>query len=94
MVIANGVMFKAAQPLGAMLAGRARRSATRQPGVEGRGSTVQARIFWSRFCRCAALAPLQTHSASSAQQNAATPNKEEKINHNPNEQEKNNQQES
>lgn len=91
MVIANGVMFKAAQPLGPMLAGRVLcRSATRQPGVEGRGSTVQARVFWSRFCRCAALAPLQTHSASSAQQNTATPNKEEKINHNPNEQEKNN----
>lgn len=45
MVIANGVMFKAAQPLGATLAGRACRSATRQPGVEGRGSPVQARVF-------------------------------------------------
>lgn len=38
MVIANRVMFKAAQPLGPMLAGRVLcRSATRQPGVEGRG---------------------------------------------------------
>lgn len=89
MVIANGVMFKAAQPLGATLAGRACRSATRQPGVEGRESPVQARVYWSWFCRCAALAPLQAHSASSAQQNAASPNKEEKINHNPNEQERN-----
>lgn len=73
---------------GAMLAGRACRSATHKSGNEGRGGVRFEHAPFGRICRCAALALLQAHSASSAQQNAATPNKGEKINHSPNEQEK------
>lgn len=59
----------------------------------GRGAFVSRRRFWiaiEGIFRCATHASLQTHSASSAQQNAATPNQEEKQNDKPKQQEKNN----
>lgn len=56
--VANGVLRRAGYSPGAMLAGRACRSATHKSGNEGKGGVRFEHAPFGRICRCAALAPL------------------------------------